>query len=113
MKGFKKDGKFIPTGNKSKSNLKKSDVKRKTVSRNKKSVSNDYHKVEQESRDTHQFFRTLKGLGQDWAYMRTEENEGTIAEGTIVLYDMEDNKIAEIPTVNFIDYIQDNLEGMK
>ena len=29
MKGFKKDGKFIPTGNKKKSNLKKSDVKRK------------------------------------------------------------------------------------
>ncbi len=29
MKGFKKDGKFIPTGNKSKSSLKKSDVTRK------------------------------------------------------------------------------------
>lgn len=29
MKGFKKDGKFRPTGNKSKSSLKKSDVRRK------------------------------------------------------------------------------------
>lgn len=29
MKGFKKDGKFIPTGNKKKSSLKKSDVRRK------------------------------------------------------------------------------------
>jgi hypothetical protein len=37
MKGFKKDGKFIPTEKKSKSTLKKTDVKRKTVVRNKKS----------------------------------------------------------------------------
>jgi hypothetical protein len=29
MKGFKKDGKFIPTGNKSKSSLKKTDVRKK------------------------------------------------------------------------------------
>ncbi len=29
MKGFKKDGKFIPTGNKSKSSLKKSDIRKK------------------------------------------------------------------------------------
>jgi hypothetical protein len=29
LKGFKKDGKFIPTGNKSKSSLKKTDVRKK------------------------------------------------------------------------------------
>ena len=35
MKGFKKDGKFRPTGNKSKSSLKKSDITRNQVIRNK------------------------------------------------------------------------------
>ncbi len=35
MKGFKKDGKFRPTGNKTKSSLKKSDITRKTKIRNK------------------------------------------------------------------------------
>ena len=31
MKGFKKDGKFIPTGSKSKSNLKKADIRNKKM----------------------------------------------------------------------------------
>ena len=39
MKGFKKDGKFRPTGNKTKSSLKKNDVQRKTLLRNKKTMS--------------------------------------------------------------------------
>ena len=124
MKGFKdKSGKFRPTGNKSKSSLKKSDVKRSKGNMDSGSPKfdngsrnvndNDYHKVEQANRDTYQFFRTLKGSGQDWAYMHTENNEDTIADGTVVLYDLEDNPISEIPTVNFLAYIQQLIEDQK
>ena len=40
MKGFKKDGNFIPTGNKTKSNLKKSDVRKKVST-----SSGDEHEI--------------------------------------------------------------------
>ena len=44
MKGFKKDGKFRPTGNKSKSSLKKSDVRKKIEVGDNPQHDNNYNK---------------------------------------------------------------------
>ena len=52
MKGFTKDGKFRPTGNKSKSSLKKTDVKRKiTITSGKIRTKENIDKTKKELAD--------------------------------------------------------------
>jgi len=105
--GKRKDGKFYKKTNSSRT---------KTIGSTKSSGTKlKSRRSDKVGRDTHRFFRTFQGLGQDWAYMKTSnsEDDDTIADGSITLYDLEDNEIETIKTVNFIGYIQDLNGDMK